>query len=258
MQENQDLVVGTPEVNGTQPSATTVAPAPEAQAEKLLSQHEVNSLVGGAKQKGFEKGYAQALAEAQAKAQAQQQAQQAQQPVQPAQTTQPQALSDEERIRQIAAQEFENHARALQERALREQQEKQGQQIAAQLAAKVSSAAEKYPDFNEVVKDVDYVNNFPDILSLSNTVDNSGDVLYDLAKNPSKIATLRQFMRDLPPHLVQKEMLKMSESIKANQAALNFSSSPAPLAPIKPSNTGTDNGKIRSVSDYRKQFAGIG
>jgi hypothetical protein len=252
MQENQDLGLGTQEVKATQPAATTVAPSIEPQAEKLLSQHEVNSLVGGAKQKGFEKGYAQALAEAQAKAQAQQ-------PTQPAQpVTQPQALSDEDRIRQIAAQEFENHARALREKALQEQQEAHGQQIAKQLAAKVSIAAEKYPDFNDVVKEVDYVNNFPDILSLSNTVDNSGDVLYDLAKNPGKIATLRQYIRDLPANLVQKEILRMSESIKANQNALNATSAPSPLAPIKPSNTGTDNGKIKSAADYRKQFAGIG
>lgn len=252
MQETNEAPVAAPEVSVTPtPSTTPEAPASEPQPEKLLSQAEVNGLVGGAKQKGYEKGYAQALAEAQAKVQAQPPVQPVQQPLDP-------NLSSDERVRQIAAQESERHFKAIQEQAIQKQQEAHGQQIAAQLAAKVNAAAEKYADFNDVVRDVDYVNNFQDVLALSNTVDNSGDVLYDLAKNPGKLATLRQYMRELPAHLVQKEMLRMSESIKANQNALGAPSSPSPLAPIKPSNTGTDNGKMKSAADYRQQFRGIG
>ncbi len=253
MNENQ---VGTVASEGqtVQAEVTPAQASPEIQTEKVLSQHEVNELVGGAKQKGYQKGYQQALSELQSKQQ------------QPASTPEPQVTqaphqassSMEEIARKAAAEEFTRQTQEYQQRSIQEQQAAEMRRVTSELAAKVNTAAEKYPDFNEVTGKIDFMRHFPDVLQVSNLVENAGDVLYDLAKNPQKIATLRQYMREMPPHLVREEVLKMSASIKANENALSQPQPSQPLNSIKPSNIGVDNGTaLKGASAQRNKFAGM-
>lgn len=252
MNESQDGTV-TPESHAVQANvAPTQAPS-EAQAEKLLSQNEVNELVGGAKQKGYQKGYQQALAELQSK----QPQQAASADPQVAQAPNQATSSVEEIARKAALEEFTRQTQEYQQRSIQEQQAAEMRRVTAELAAKVNTAAEKYSDFNEVTGKVDFIKHFPDVLQLANVAENAGDVLYDLAKNPQKIVTLRQYMRELPPHLVREELLKMSASIKANENALAKPQPSQPLSSIKPSNIGVDNGTaLKGAAAQRKKYAG--
>ncbi|NIV16247.1 MAG: hypothetical protein GWN62_34825, partial [Aliifodinibius sp.] len=71
----------------------------------------------------------------------------------------------------------------------------------SELTAKVTDAQGRYNDYDDVTSKVDF-SQIPEILEYANHADNAGDVLYDLAKNPAKIATLRS----LTPNLAVMEI----------------------------------------------------
>jgi hypothetical protein len=81
---------------------------------------------------------------------------------------------------------------------------------------------------------------------------NGGDVMYDLAKNPSKLATIHT-LAQTDPELARAELLKLGASIATNQQA-QAAEQPvsAPLDTIQPSNLSGSNGKL-SIRDLRKQ-----
>lgn len=210
--------------------------APVENVDKLLPQSTVNDLVVDAKQKSFQKGYSQALAELQAQQQPQPAAQQSNAPA--------------DDLRKLVADEFTKQQQVAQQQMLKQQQEAEGKRILDELNAKVTAAAPKYSDYDEVTKQVDF-RQIPEVLHYANLVDNAGDVLYDLAKNPGKIATLR----GLPPALAKQEMLRMSASIKQNQDAQQQAAPRDPLNQIKPSNIDIGKGP-QTPADYRNSFKG--
>lgn len=217
----------------------------EAAAEKLVPQHEVNSLVGGAKQRGYEKGYQQALSELQQKQAPQQMGgiAQAQQQMNP--------IGDENRMRQIAADEHAKAYQSMQQLAIQQAQHAEGTRILNELGAKFNEAKSRIPDFDNVVKINDF-HKMPEVLHYANMVDNSGDVMYDLAQNPSKIATIRS-LSESSPQFALKEVKKLSDSIKQNQNALTQPQAPAPLGQVSTSNIGVDtSGKPNTAAGWRK------
>ena len=92
----------------------------------------------------------------------------------------------------------------------------------------------------------------PEVVQLANTVDNTADVMYELGKNPHKVASLLTLTRYGNVKLAYAETKKLSDSIKQNQNALQQPVPPEPLSQLKPSNVGTDNG-VLTVRELRKQ-----
>ena len=74
-------------------------------------------------------------------------------------------------------------------------------------------------------------------------VDNGGDVLYELSKNPGKMGSILS----LPQNLAVKAIKELSSSIKMNQSA-SRSNEPAPLSHTKPSYSGLAAGREGSKS----------
>lgn len=218
-------------------------------AEKLLPQSEVNKLVGGAKNNAYQKGYQQAVAELQA----------TQPPTGTPSAPVQSNPTDLAGVKQIGAEdlskavqeEIQRLEQSRQEETQRAQQEAYAKQVITELTNKVNDAKTRYPDFDEVTSKIDFTT-MPEVLELANVADNSGDVLYDLAKNPSKIATLR----GLPPQVAVAELQRLSDSIKSNQSAAGSGNSPKePLNHIQPSSVGRDNGTL-GVKDYKRMFRG--
>lgn len=208
-----------------------------AEAEKMLPQSAVNDLVGSAKQKGFDKGYQQAKSE--------------NQPQSPQLSQNSSSAPPEDQIRKVAADEFSKQAKAMQDQQFKEFQEREGQRIWGELQAKFQDAKTDHPDFDQVVKQDD-LQQIPDVLLLANKMDNAGHVVRDLMQNPGKIASLRM----LPPNLAEKEIRKLSDSIKQNKSAAAAPATPAPLSNIKSSNLSIGDGKPKTAADYRKLYAG--
>ena len=126
------------------------------------------------------------------------------------------------------------------------------QQMGAQLSPKVAEAHKNHADFDDIVNKVNYRDNAPELLFLANGVDNGGEVLYQLANDPSKLANFRTVFQQTP-QLVEGMMKKYAAALK-NQGSSTPSLPPDPLSQLSPSNVGGDDGKVGSVSDYQKQF----
>ena len=125
----------------------------------------------------------------------------------------------------------------------------QAQQIAQQFLGKLTAAKDKYPDFEETLASLE-VHKFPEVVQLANNFDNTTDIMYELAKNPSKAVILKQCAQ-INLNLATVELRRLSDSIKQNQTAKQAPSAQAPLSQLTRSVTKTDNAPI-TVSDYRK------
>lgn len=201
-----------------------------------LTQSDVNNIVGSARLKGekrgYEKGYNEALASLQS------------------QNNQSQSLT-EQKAREIAEQTIADKIKAFEENSRREAATQYGHKVLTELGAKINQDKQSIPDFDNVVNLASF-QNAPEILHLANMVDNSGHVLYDLKKNPEKLVTIASAVRNGFPDDAMTLVRQLSDSIKANQNAINQPKSPEPLSQIKPSNIGLDNGSGKTAAELRK------
>lgn len=206
----------------------TVAPQ-----EKMLPQSEVNDLAGKIRAEAYEKGRQQAM-------QAQMQAAPAQENFAAQQVAQGSMSED-----QVKAMIQEQTLEFQQKQAQRMMAEK----IVGEFSTKMQGGAEKYEDFEATVKELD-LRTIPEIVQLANSVSNTDDVMYDLGKNPYKIANLK-VLAQTSPHLARAEMNRLSQSIVSNGKAKDqVAGVKEPLSQMKPSTGTVDTGEM-SVSDFR-------
>jgi hypothetical protein len=202
--------------------------------EKLVPQSKVNEVVGAAKKDAYEK--------ARKEFEAQYPSSTVNAPVNNVAPNQPD-VADETLMTSSQVRELINAE------ATRQRNEAETQQMITTFANKMEAGKSKYNDFEATVSQLDIFNN-PELIPLANSMDNSSDVLYDLAKNPGKFASVL-LLAKTNPTLAHRQFWDISNSIKANEAALRQPQADAPLDQINPSNTGTDNG-LKTVSDLRK------
>jgi len=231
------------------PNTEVEQPSVEAQPEaKVLQQHEINAMVGGAKQKGFEKGYQQAKAELMA-----------QQPQAAAQPTQSQSFNPadhDSRLRQIAIEELSKQRAVEQANWEAQQREQAGMKILNELKMKAESAKSKYEDYDKVVaKDFGNFAETHEVLSLAHEFDNAGEMLYDIGKNPSKMLNISLMVRNGMKQQAYSEMKRLSDSIKVNEMSANQPKPKMPLSQVNPSvvGVGKTDGNISS-SDFRGSY----
>lgn len=204
----------------------------EAAQEKMLRQSEVNELAGRIRSEAYEKGRQQAMSEYQK----QQESVSAQQRAQG-------ALSEEE-VRRI-----------VQEQAIQFQQQQAQQMMAEKIVGdfigKMNEGPSKYEDFEDVVKDIELSKN-ADLVQLANSVPNTADVMYDIAKHPNKLANLKMLLQHSPA-LAIKEIQHLSNSIVKNEKSKDqYAGIKEPLSKLKPSAGTVDSGNL-SVADLRSQ-----
>lgn len=213
----------------------------ETQQEKMLRQSEVNALIGRAKHDALEQGRQQALAELSK--------QKTPENAKPEQVNQGQSSLGG--MTQLSPEEIEN---LIDEKARKYSEEKSQQEWANQTAQtfvnKMTEGGKKYEDFQKVVGELN-LPSMPELVQLTNHVDNTADVIYDLAKNPYKIANLLS-LSQYNPGLAVREIQNLSNSIKHNEASEKDVNPKAPLSQIKPSNFGTDSGE-QTIRDLRNQ-----
>lgn len=213
-------------------NAPTVAPStsstpestPIAPPEKTLTQSEVNNLVGSVKRETAEKVRRDVVSEMQ---------QVGQQPA-PAPTTQ--TSTSDEHIRGLINQEAQKMAEM-----------QTAQQVVNQFVQKMEDGKEHYEDFNETVEKLN-LPTMPQVIHFANEMPNTADIMYELGKNPSKVASLMNVIQ-YTPQLANQEFKKLSDSIVTNKEAANAKKVKEPLSQVQTSYTGTDNGEM-SVSDY--------
>lgn len=130
-----------------------------------------------------------------------------------------------------------------------------GNRMATEFEQKLNAVSDKYPDFKDVVNKygADVFTKMPHAVLAANALPNCGDVIYDMLKNPSKLATIMK-LQEVSTQAMKDELYNLSKSIEANQAALNTKPVNEPLDHITPSPTiGADNG-VLSVRDFKKRY----
>jgi hypothetical protein len=142
--------------------------------------------------------------------------------------------------------------------AIKQEAESKAQQAAAQSVAqkvidsfqsKMSRGPDKYPDFQEKTSKLP-LQKFLPIVQLANEVDNTEDVMYELANNKGKLGNLMTLYNSAP-EVAMEAMSELSASIKANQTNVKVNK---PLSQVKPTATAVDNGSP-SVRSYLERFA---
>jgi len=220
----QNTSTGSPVVN-----TTTEQPK-----EKMVAQSEVDTIAGIAREQGIDKGRREA--EMAFKAQQEMTSKVSAQQV-------AQGSMSEEQVRQMIMQETQKQQQEQLQMA-------HAQQVVSEFVSKMQGGAEKYEDFESTVAALE-LPKIPEIVKLANSADNTADVMYELGKNPYKVASLLTLARTAP-HLAQAEMARLSGSIKKNQDVASKVVTREPLSQIKHSTAGADGGEL-SVKDLRKQ-----
>jgi hypothetical protein len=222
-----DLAEGM-QVQNTAPSESSSG-SQDASSEKLLKQSEVNELVGRSKHEAYTKG----LRDAQAATPPQ-----AATPVAQSMGGMPQVTEDH--VRQMIADEHQKqtHMAAV-------------HNVLSNFANQMGTAKSKYSDFDETVGNLGDLKNIPHVVQLAAESGMAGDVMYELGRNPGKVATLTT-LAYVNPDLAKYEMKKLTDSIKTNQDSSKAPDIAEPLSQVKPSAVGTDNGS-NSVRDLRRK-----
>jgi hypothetical protein len=213
------------------------AQAQDGSSEKVLKQSEVNELLVRLKQEAYEKGKRDAAMTA-----TQMQMQSEGQPPQTQQQQMggmPQVTEDQ--IRQMIADEAQKQTHMAR---VQSTLDNFGQQMTA--------GKGNYSDFDETVANLGNLQAIPQVVQLATDTGIAGDVMYELGRNPGKVASLTT-LAYINPHLAQVEMKKLADSIKTNQQASKSPTANEPLSQVKPSTTvGTDNG-VHTVRDLRRR-----
>jgi hypothetical protein len=125
--------------------------------------------------------------------------------------------------------------------------------VAHTYLSKMEQGKSAYDDFEEVTKEFDPTA-FPQLTYLVAGIDNAADVIYDLSRNPLKLAGLDR-LAERNPRQAQSELLKLSRSITENRQAQSDESSQSvaePLDRLQSSRVSGSNGKM-GIRDLRNQ-----
>lgn len=221
-------------------SVAPVVPSesPVQEQEKMLTQSKVNEIVGATKKSAYDKAYQDARNE-----------------FQNAQNTQETTKeSPSSNVEEIVGSKITEYFDEIYDAQQKETARLEAQKTLTSLQGKVDDASKKYEDFEDVTKDIPY-SSFPDLLTAADSVDNSGDVLYHLGKNPSKFRELASALTPNNPlrAVAMKELNQLASSLKNNESARSKDLPRSPLGTIRPSNVGMDSGK-KSITELRRKY----
>jgi hypothetical protein len=220
-------------------SAPASAPVSEAptQTERTLSQSQVNELIGRAKHDAVESFKRQQSQNTERQASNQSQS----------------SGVSEDHYRKIAAEEAQRLRDQWVADAQGRSEQENAQRIVENFYSKTSAGKEKYEDFDAITGDIELAR-FPNVVQLlSEHIDNSHDVLYELGKDRLKMAQLEQLSMMSPKDAIVQAR-RMAESIKDNESASRVRSPNAPLSQQRPSYTGTDAGGVLTASQLKAKY----
>lgn len=226
---------------------TDAVVAPAAEPEKTLSQSQVNEIVKREKAAAAEKARREAQAEYAVE-------------MERLKTSQAQGMggmaASNNNLDETVDKAVNAKLEKLQQEAARKAMEAEDaknkatlEETANKFHLKMGGGKDKFADFDEVMKDFE-PGEFPAIAFLAAEMDNTAEIMYELANNPSKVAQL-QILANQSVKMARKEMTKLSQSIAQNQQAKTDNvTTAAPLSRLKSSTVGADSGKM-GLKDYK-------
>lgn len=160
---------------------------------------------------------------------------------------------DADAIYQQIQEKWNREQAALRQKMEEEQLKARMSEVANSYTSKMAEGKKYHDDFEEVMKDHD-ATAFPQLTFLISGIENAAPVLYDLMKNPTKLAAMDHLAR-VNPTYAQSQLRALSQSIRANREAQEDAQSqqvPDPLDRLNPSRVAGSNGKM-SLRDLKNQ-----
>ena len=215
-----------------------------------FSKETVSKIVERERLKAYEKGKKEALMELEQQQQAPMQQEQMQQQSQPQQGgnfggMQQTSQADIERmIAEQAPQALQAHVQKLQQ-----------DHMVNTFVAKMQAAEAKYPGLEAELNNLNYDDpRMHKFIAMANSMENTGDIMKEVLDNPTKMEGLLNMAHN-QPHMAQKALMSLSDSIKTNQQALaEDAQARDPLSQLKPSQNTSVDSSAMSVADFRKMF----
>lgn len=207
-----------------------------ADQEKLLSQNDVNNMIGAAKRKAYEKGLETARTRSQQETQSQHQ-----------------AGLNESTVRELVNSQMAEVSKQ-QQAAVEDQRNKDyAQKVYRSIDANVDEnlSADEITAFRSAINRVNNFERFPAVLDAVHTLDNSAEVLRHLASDEGidKLAGMSLLSYDA----VSESLLKISNALKRNKNAKTSSYAPNPISQIDTNvRDGMGGTEPESVADYRQ------
>lgn len=239
--QQENLISGTPSEGSQQVASPSLSPEQQALMNKVVAREKARAAENGRRE--AEMQYQREL-----EALRQGSAQQEQRNAQVSREV------DADAIYRQVQDKFDREQEALKQKLEQQQFETQMSQVADNYLSKINSGKGAYQDFDSVTANFN-PSEFPQIAFLLSGIDNAADVLYDLSKNPQKLAYVDQ-LAGKSPKFAQSELQRLSLSIKDNREAqanaqqqYNVSE---PLDRLTPTRVAGNNGK-QTVSDLRNQ-----
>jgi hypothetical protein len=237
--------VGTEELKTSEQAVTSPenASAEVKKAEKLFKRSEVAKISNAAKNEGYERAKKELAA------------QYANQYATPMQSS-PQYAQPNQQIGGIPQQPIDPNVirQLIRQEADKEVYDRMINTSAHEFDRKWNETKDKFEDFDKVTAPLN-IGKMPAIAApIFNSIDNIGEVLYDIAKrSPDRYLSILTAAIE-QPELAIVSLQQVSESIKKNNAALAIAKKlpNEPLSQQTPSNTGADSGSM-SINDYKKQ-----
>jgi hypothetical protein len=213
------------------------------QQEKMLSQNDVNSMIAGAKRKAYDKGLEVGRSN---------QGQPTQQPI----ANNTGAGLGESQISSMIESKMAEMAKQQQENLVMQNNRDQANRIVADLTSKMEAAKQNIPDYEEAMSSVNNFNDVPAILASVHTLDNAGEVLHHLAKNPKDIPVLDALARGIPG-AATAELKKISDRLKQNENGKKSAYAPEPISQIETNiRDGIGSGTPQSIADFKNIYRG--
>ncbi len=147
----------------------------------------------------------------------------------------------EERIRQMIAEQQQMS-----------QQQGAWQNTVETFVSRVQAAKEQYPELEKSLVDLG-IQDYPEIVRMANSIDNTAEVLKDMADNPEKLFMIAAMAESGKKSLAFHKMQQLSNSIKTNKSALSTPSALEPLSQLKASTIGADSGSM-TQADWGKIY----
>lgn len=242
MEEVKDIV----ETENPETQEPEVNPDDEMQ-RPMYNKIQLSDVVKRERQKAFEKGRQEAMQELMAQ-------QQQQQPMDQGGSLGGMTQMSQEDIQRMIQEEA---TRATQAHIQGQLAEMKQQQMVNSFVQKMQVAEQQYPGLEQELNQLNYSDpRIHSFIGMVNDMENTGDIMKEVLDNPYKLSQILSDIQD-QPYLAQKNLQKLSLSIKQNQQAkVEEAQARDPYSQLKPSTqAGMDNGDM-SVSDYRKMFKG--
>jgi hypothetical protein len=152
-------------------------------------------------------------------------------------------------IDRLVEQKLEGFKRETEQKAYDATVQAMAKKVLDSYESKMAAGKTKYSDFEQKISDFN-PREYPELIQLAEKMDNTADVMYELANNEIKAEAIASAFKRNPERAL-KMMGTISNSIRDNQNAKANTRHHKSLSQMRPSSTAVDNGK-RNIQDLRK------